>query len=197
MTRASGGRDVTTLVDHFERVLGPIHTGWSVDPDGAPMPFQIVRFAGGADADSVGYSTLGLSRYPLSSPTSGREIRQELLMLAPDSLSPDRVVSLLLQVGSTALRARRALLRGDVIGPAGALVPQSSLTALYVTMPVYFPDAFATFTDEDGDVVIAWLVPISTREADFVSRRGWDAFEDKLVDQDPDLVDFTRAGMSL
>jgi hypothetical protein len=197
MTRASAGRDVTTLVEHFERVLGPIHTGWSVDPDGAPMAFQIVRFTGGADTDSVGYSTLGLSRYPLSSPTSGRAIRQELFMLASDSLSPDRFVSLLLQVGSMALRGRRALLRGDVIGPAGAIVPESNLTALYVTMPVYFPDEFATFAGEDGEVVIAWLVPISTREADFVSRRGWDAFEDKLVEQDLDLVDFARAGMSL
>jgi suppressor of fused protein SUFU len=197
MTRDLVDRDVTTLVEHFERVLGPIHTGWSVDPDGAPMPFQIVRFTGGSDAESVGYATLGLSRYPLSSPTSGRAIRQELFMLASDSLSPDRVVSLLLQVGATALRARRDLLRGDVIGPAGALVPESNLTALYVTMPVYFPDEFATFAGDDGDVVIAWLVPISTREADFVSRRGWDAFEDELVKQGPDLVDLARPGMRL
>jgi hypothetical protein len=161
------------------------------------MPFQVVRFAGGSDADSVGYATLGLSRYPLSSPTSGRAIQHELFMLAPESLSPDLVVSLLLQVGSAALRARRALLRGDVVGPAGPLVPGSALTALYVTMPVYFPDDFATFSGDDGDVVVAWLVPISTQEADFVSRQGWDAFEDRLLEHDPDLVDFERSGLSL
>lgn len=196
MMPASGG-DVPGLVEHFERVLGPIHTGWSADPDGAEMPFQVVRFAGGSDADSVGYATLGLSRHPLSSVTSGRLIRQELLMLAPEALAPDRVVSLLLQVGSMALGTGRALLRGNVIGPAGALVPGSDLTALYVTMPVYFPDEFATFRSDDGDVVVAWLVPITTHEADFVARYGWDSFEDKLADQDPDLVDFQRSGMKL
>ena len=161
------------------------------------MPFQVVRFAGGSDADSVGYATLGLSQHPLLSPTTGRTIRQELLMLAPESQAPDRVVSQLLQVGSMALGAERALLRGNVIGPAGAILPESELTALYVTTPVYFPDEFATFAGPDGDVVVAWLVPITTSEADFISHRGWDAFEDKLADQDPDLVDFQRAGMRL
>lgn len=188
---------MTNLVEHFERVLGPVHTGWAVDPDGEEMPFQIVRFSGGSDVDSVGYATLGLSRYPLSSRSSGRVIRQELLMLAPESLAPDRVVSLLLQAGTMALRSQRALLRGNVIGPAGAIVPKSDLTALYVTMPVYFPDDFATLAGDDGDVVVAWLVPVSTREADFIARRGWGAFEDRLVEQDPDLVDFQRSGMRL
>lgn len=197
MTRDSG-RDMTDLVEHIERVLGPVHTGWSVDPDGAEMPFQVARFTGGSDADSVGYATLGLSRYPLSSPTSGRAIRQEFLMLAPaESLAPDRVVSLLLQVGSMALAARRPLLRGNVIGPAGSIVPKSELSALYATMPAYFPDEFANFAGADGDVVVAWLVPITSGEADFITRCGWDAFEDQLAAQDPDLVDFYRAAMKL
>ncbi|MFF1820698.1 suppressor of fused domain protein [Kribbella sp. NPDC058245] len=196
MTRDSAN-DMTSLVEHFERVLGPIQAGWARDPDGAEMPFQIVRFSGGSDADSVGYATLGLSRYPLLSPTSGRTIRQELLMLAPaESVAPDRV-ALLLQVGSMALARQRVLLRGSVLGPADAIVPTSALTALYVTMPVYFPDEFATFAGADGDVVVAWLVPITTGEADFIASRGWDVFEDRLAEQDPDLVDFHRSGMKL
>ncbi|WP_407359100.1 suppressor of fused domain protein [Microbacterium sp. LTA6] len=196
MTPASD-HDALSLIEHFERTLGPIHSGWSVDPDGAEMPFQLVRFAGGSDAGSVAYATLGLSRQALSSPDPGRFIRQELLILAPDALKPDLVASLLLQVGSMVIGTRRALLRGNVIGPAGPLVPESDLTALYVTVPVYFPDEFATFEGDDGDVVIAWLVPITTGEADFISRHGWDAFEDNLVDQDPDLVDFGRSEMKL
>ena len=112
-------------------------------------------------------------------------------------MAPDRVVSLLHQVGTMALGSRRALLRGDVIGPAGALVPESELTALYVTMPVYFPTEFGTYTAPDGDVVIAWLVPITTREADFISDQGWDRFEDQLAEQDPDLIDFQRSAISL
>ncbi|WP_102193367.1 suppressor of fused domain protein [Microbacterium aurantiacum] len=196
MTPASD-HDAPGLIEHFERTLGPIHSGWSVDADGAEMPFQLVRFAGGSDTDSVGYATLGLSRQALSSPDPGRSIRQELLVLAPEALKPDHVVSLLIQVGSMVIGTRRALRRGNVIGPAGPLVPGSDLTALYVTMPVYFPDEFATFAGDEGDVLIAWLVPITTGEADFISRHGFDAFEDELVDQDPDLVDFRRSEMKL
>lgn len=84
-----------------------------------------------------------------------------------------------------------------MIGPAGALVPGSGLTALYVTMPSYFPRDFATFSGDHGEVVIAWLVPISDREADYLSTHGWDAFEDRLVEQDPDLVNFHRPTMIL
>lgn len=185
-----------SLVDHFERVLGPIHTGWSVDPDGSKMPFQIARFSGGSDVDSVGYATLGLSRYALTSPSTGRGIRQELLIIAPDSLSPDIVVSLLLQVGSVALVAQRALLRGHVIGPAGAMTPGSCLTAFYVTMPTYFCDNFSTFSVNDQDIVVSWLVPISTDEAKFVSREGWSRFEDILAENNPDLIDFQRPGVA-
>lgn len=188
---------VAGLVEHFERVLGPVHTGWSTDPDGAPMPFQIVRFAGGSDSDSVGYSTLGLSRRALVSPTSGRRIREELLMLAPEKMPADTVVSLLLQVGTMVLSSGRPLLRGNVIGPSGPLTPGSALTALYVTMPVYFPDDFATFSDATGDVVIVWLAPISSSEADYVARHGWESFEDQLVTHDPDLIDFQRPTLKL
>lgn len=118
-------------------------------------------------------------------------------MLAPKTLASNRVISLIWQIGSMVLKARRPLLRGDVIGPAGIIVPESEATALYVTMPVYFPNEFATFADANGDVVVAWLVPITTREADFIACQGWDAFEDRLVVSDPNLADFRRVGMSL
>ncbi|MFV0459448.1 MAG: suppressor of fused domain protein [Actinomycetales bacterium] len=161
------------------------------------MPFQIVRFAGGSDSDSVGYSTLGLSRRALVSPTSGRRIREELLMLAPEKMPADTVVSLLLQVGTMVLSSGRPLLRGNVIGPSGPLTPGSALTALYVTMPVYFPDDFATFSDATGDVIIVWLAPISSSETDYVARHGWESFEDQLVTHDPDLIDFQRPTLKL
>lgn len=196
MTSTSDG-DAENLVEHLERTLGPISAGWSVDPDGVEMPFQIVRFARGSDAGSVGYSTLGLSWRALPSPTSRCHIRQELLMLAPGSLTPDHVASLLLQVGASVIGTEQALLRGDVIGPAGPLVPGSELTALYATMPSYFPTEFATFSGDHGKIVIAWLVPIADSEADFVSTYGWEAFEDRLVEQNPDLVDFHRPAMKL
>ena len=64
-------------------------------------------------------------------------------------------------------------------------------------MPAYFPDDFATFEGGHDPIVIAWLVPISRAEASFVAQRGWGAFEDVLVEQNPDLTDFYRGSTKL
>jgi hypothetical protein len=188
---------MAVLVDHFERYLGPIQEGWAVDADGAQMPFQIVRFDHGSGPHTVSFATLGLGRYPLPSPSTGRAIRHELLMLAPERLARGPLPSLIQQIGTAAIAGRRALLRGDVIGPHGPVVAGSQMGAFYVAMPAYFPDDFATCECEEGSVVIAWLVPISATEAEYVARRGWEAFEDRLVEQDPDLTDFGRQPMRL
>ena len=183
------------LIDHLERFLGPIELGWTHDADNVEMPFQVVRFGQGSGPGTVSFSTLGLSRYGLPSSTSGREIRHELLMIMPDSLRDGPVPSLLHQVGMDVLTTERPLLRGDVIGPKGPLVPGSSMEALYVGIPVYFPDEFGACQEDGHSVVIAWLIPISAQEAAYVGRQGWEAFEDRLVEADPDLTDVYRASL--
>lgn len=185
------------LVEHLERFLGPIEAGWSQDADGTKMPFQIVRFAGGSGPGTVSFSTLGLSRIPLHSSVSGKEIRHELLVLTPDSLRDGPLPALIHQVAMIAVHSGHAFLRGDVVGPRGPLVPGSTLEAIYVAMPAYFPDEFASCEENGDPVAIAWLVPISAREADYAARNGWSAFEDRLVDADPDLTDFGRASLPL
>ncbi|WP_432892874.1 hypothetical protein ACQPYH_18525 [Kribbella sp. CA-245084] len=45
--------------------------------------------------------------------------------------------------------------------------------------------------------MIAWLVPIFRSEARYVVSRGWEASEDRLVEQDPELTDFARLPMAL
>ena len=114
-------------------------------------------------------------------------------MIAPESAPSSPVVSAIHQVAIGMLNARRAVLRGEVIGPAGPMAISPRFEALYVAAPVYFSDGFATAVNEDGDAIsIAWLVPITSREAQFVFDNGWDAFESLLVHQDPDLTSFTR-----
>ena len=90
-----------------------------------------------------------------------------------------------------------ALLRGDVIGPGEPLVEGAEVSALYVTAPCYFPVEFGGYSDQEGEIVIAWLAPITTEEADYIIGHGWNAFEDVLADQDPELVDFGRSGVPL
>ncbi|MBO0745953.1 MAG: suppressor of fused domain protein [Candidatus Dormibacteraeota bacterium] len=183
-----------SLVDHLERYLGEIEGGWSVDKDGHDMPFQVVRFPRGSGSGTVSFATLGLSRYPQPS-YSGKEIRQELLMIVPDRLRDGPVPGLLQQIGMEVLAAARPLLRGEVIGPRGSLVAGSPMEAVYAAIPVYFPDDFAVYEGDDEPIVIAWLVPISAREASYVKQYGWEAFEQHLAETDPDLTDVFRPSL--
>lgn len=182
------------LVEHLERHLGKIVDGWSRDEAGERPPFQVVRFADAPVEACIVYSTLGLSGCKLHSPNSGKEIRQELVMLARRDTAHAEVAPILQQVGREAVATRHAWLRGDVIGPRGALLSGSRLEALYVANPVYFPLGFEHCKVASGlDVVLAWLVPISAKEACFVRENGWDAFEDAVERTDPDLTDPYRA----
>ncbi len=70
------------------------------------------------------------------------------------------------------------------------------MEALYVAIPVYFPDASQLYEPVEGDpIVLAWLVPVTATEARFAKEHGYDAFEDLLVEKDPDLRDLGRAAI--
>ena len=71
------------------------------------------------------------------------------------------------------------------------------MQALYVTSPCYFPDEFASCEAPLGSIILAWLVPIGVNEAAYVRSHGWKAFEDRLLESDPDLIDISRAELDL
>jgi suppressor of fused protein SUFU len=176
------------VVEHLESFCGPIVEGWQTDPDGKKMPFQIVRLERGPIEGTVTFSTLGLAFHQLSSASSSKLIRHELVMLARSNAIPDNLPVVLQQVAAEAVSRGNAYLRGEVIGPRGRLFPGSDFTALYVAIPVYFPDEFAAV----DQVAFAWLIPITTEEAGFVAVNGWPKFEDLLLREDPDLLDMKR-----
>jgi hypothetical protein len=62
---------------------------------------------------------------------------------------------------------------------------------------MYFPDGFATCNSGSSPTVIAWLVPMSSREADFVTGTGWEAFEAALVEQNPPVINWHRKSLNL
>lgn len=184
---------MANIVQHFERFLGPITGGWSMDPDGQRMHTQILQFQDSSLDGVVAYSTLGLARHELISPSSGKPIRLELLMMVRRGDFERFVPSLLQQLADESIQEGRALLRGEVIGPRGMLDPNTSLTALYVCAPAYQPDEFSICHDPDGPIVIAWLIPLFPEEANFALTHGWEALEDLLVEHEPDLSDWHRA----
>ena len=167
--------------------------GWNQNADGDKMPFQIAEFR--SDGRFF-FATLGLARISLHSFESGKMIHHELLIILDEGQEMEFIPSILEQLAMTAVESGHAFLRGQVVGPAGPIVPDSAMEAFYVASPVYLPDSFATYSSDEGDVVIAWLVPISSAEAALVRDAGWKAFEDRLLAENPVLDDLHRSSLA-
>lgn len=183
---------MSTVIDHLERHLGVIKRGWQTDERGRRMPFQVVEFSSGPWTGTAVFATLGVNRHDLHSRNSGKRLRHELVMITNASWAAGTAPALLQRTGLTCLENDHGLLRGDTIDCDGPFLEGSSLTWLYVASPAYLPDDFASCIDAGETVIFAWVVPISEREADFVGRAGWAAFEQLLVEADPDLTDLLR-----
>lgn len=182
-----------TIAEHLEKHLGPMHGGTKVrlaKGRRAPEIF-IASFPDRPVNRAITYSTLGLSEYELEQEDGGN-LRQELLFSCRLPRDRDEPVSLLMAVAADVISAGRALPRGHVVGPAGPLIEDSRLEALYCAAPVYFDDDFHVFRELHPPVVFVLLIPITAAEAEFVEREGWEAFEDLLVEQDADLLDLNR-----
>lgn len=171
----------------LERYLGIIQQGWKHDTDGNAMTFQLIQCKQGMLPNVITYGTLGLSHHLFQG------IRQELFIMVDENENQSFFPSILHQVAMMAYSTHRPFLRGEVIGPYGPMIPDSKMEAFYVAAPTYLPDEFHIY--EDGTpppIVQVWLVPISSSEANYVQEHGWDAFEDLLVEKQPDLLSFMR-----
>ncbi|MEU5260412.1 suppressor of fused domain protein [Amycolatopsis sp. NPDC021455] len=186
------------LIEHLEARLGLITGGWSKDEEGRPREFRVAAFAEGVIPGARSFSTIGLSRHDLVSPRSGRKLRLELVAGERGGPGAEYLPGLVGQVADELLASHRALLRGDVVGPRGPLVPGSRMEAWYAAAPVYYDDGFAGVDLDDGNrAAIVWLVPISRREAEFVSANGRREFENELIKHDPDLLNLHRLELPL
>lgn len=148
---------------------------------------ELLLFEDEPCAGAVTMVTAGLSSLPR------HPLDEELLMSVwKDSLTTD--LQLVLEfVARQLAEGREPLTHGDVIGPAGPLVPTTKMAALYVCRPTYFPDEVATFDlDGGGTGRVWWLIPIHALEARLVEDQGAEAFEDILVREDPDLLSLER-----
>ena len=180
---------IASLPEHYERYLGEIARGWSDEKQ--THRIQIVSFECQPVLGVRTYASLGLSRQIVDLP-GNRQIRQELLMSANDEFSAAAVAGLVLSLAEKVVGRGKALLRGEVIGPATPVVAGSTLTAIYVTNPSPFEKALTEFNSEFPPTVFAYLVPITGAEATLVREQGWRWFEDQLEQQDPDIWNLAR-----
>ncbi|MDP9244628.1 MAG: suppressor of fused domain protein [Chloroflexota bacterium] len=156
------------LIDHLEAFLGPITGGWIEGATGDRLPFQVVWFDDAPEKDLATYSTLGLSRHALESPT--KTIRQELLVSVEERFASPQLGSVLTTLGEMVLAEHRPVLRGGVLPPRDAIVPESALSAFYAAAPVALPDAFAVFGGSQPHTVFFGWCP-SPRQRPTLSAR--------------------------
>ena len=188
---------ISPLIAHVETYLGVLKSGWKNSRDNVQMPFQVIQTTEGAISGICCYSTIGLSHFDLASSTSEKIIHQELFIAVNDTFNPRNIPSILQGVGQQRLQFNTALLRGQVIGPReGVVIADTIFSALYVAMPAYWPDQFATCKVDARSIVFAWLVPITATEAKFIDVHGWSAFEDTLCDTHIDMCDLCRGEMT-
>lgn len=124
-------------------------------------------------------------------------LNEELVMACWFEEQVDELASVVELLVRQLAEGRDPLLYGDVVGPAGPLVPGASMDAIFVCEPTYYPAEFSSFVSVDGcKVQVRWLIPIHTVEARVVADRGARALEELLEKEDPDLLSLHRDAVS-
>lgn len=184
------------LIAHLESFLGEI-SGGSRNDDATPPGVQVVWFGPDVPFDGVvTVATLGLSNHHLAQPSGG--LHQELLMHVPSrGRLPGIAAGVLFQVAGELIARGRGLCNGEVLGPRNRLFGEGETTAVVAASPVYLPDEFAVCEAAAGPVVMTWLMPITTTEAEYAQTHGWAALQDAFVAANPDLTDPGRAGVDI
>lgn len=178
-----------SIVAHLEAHLGTLAQAWVNE---AHPEMGVAMFTDPPWEDALVLATAGLSHHPLDMP-SGAKVRHELVMpLAADEAEPgpatlSSLVGLLMFLSDGLIDMKRSPGRGQVI-----LLPQDvaealRFAAIYCSAPTFLEDDFALIRATDPPTVLIWTIPIQQAEANYIAAEGWNAFEDRLVDAEPDL----------
>jgi hypothetical protein len=189
---------VSKLVDHLESCLGTVLHEWSELPDLLGTGVQINQHDSAPRGVALTLATLGLSRYPLRSVSSGETIYHELLLFASRPAEPFNLPAVLAQIAHLTITRKRAILKGDILGSGGPLLNNSRMEGFFAALPLPLPPDLASVQDDDGrGIALVWLVPITAAEATWARTHGWQAFEKELDRQCADRLDWYRGEMVL
>jgi len=180
------------LRQHIDRYCGPKPSGLHREER---LGISVARFDDLPDRGLITSITIGLAAHLLGQ-KSGRGIRQELMTCADERYAHLPWHEILLAVGKQILDRDAALMRGEVIGPAGPLFPEatwSHVTALMCTSPTMFDEDFGETICDDNPLVIVELVPITSGEAQWIRKNGWSAFFDRVNAGEVDIFDLARS----
>ena len=184
-----------SIIDHFERFLGPIQESWQLMQDGEKCPFQVVRCTGRVENTSI-FCTLGLGNHSFKETLdlTGQPVRHELLIAIPESFGTGTIPALVQQLGVISLERHKAFLRGEVIGGSHFVFSGLQFRGFYASTPSFVEgDDFDIYVRQDGQpVVMIWMIPVYEREIEFIRTQGWNRFEDLIIMKNLDPVELLR-----
>jgi len=187
--------ELSPTIIHLERYLGRIEHGWE-SPGLSDSSLQIVQCGDGEVKSAQAFCTLGLSDNLLKSAQSGKNIRQEIFVMVKKGQLHPQIPAIIHQVAIDATNAGRAILRGETIRKLGSLAGRPDLTAIYATLPIYYPKEFWTLKHPAiGEIAFCWMLPITTKEVSFLCQNGWSSFEELLDNANFDLFDLDRPSL--
>ncbi len=186
-------KPVAPLIQHFENHLGLIARGSRYKSDKAPL-VQIIVFENQPVPEAITFSTLGLSKHLLLY-RPGEYTRQELITCTYKGANASRLEAITLVLAEDVLEHHYAAVRGTVNSPSGPICPGSSLEAFYFATPIAYPEGFDVFKESEPPTYLYWAIPVTVAEAQFVRVNGGNAFEDMLLNLEPDLLDLNRASI--
>jgi len=181
---------LSTLPDMLENVFGRILHGWSRDPEGRAMPFQVVEFAHPSGERT--FATLGLSRVELCRSSCDCVQREELFIrVRPESLMA--IPAILQDLGLETIRRGLGHSHGQIIGPRGPLAEGSQCTALMCLVnDVGSTNPLVVTPDEGCPITLCRVLPITDAEIALVRDHGMAKFDAVLRTTPVDLTDLSR-----
>ncbi|WP_185247219.1 suppressor of fused domain protein [Chryseobacterium bernardetii] len=183
------------LIEHIEKYLGAITSGESVNNDEFGK-LIFCKFQNQPNNNITTYLTLGLSDHILNLKEK-KWARMELLAGVYSSQENSKMNDLLLYISDRMLRTHNAILRGQAIGIPDNIFDNKGLKSVYVSIPVFFEDGFATFEETTPATIFAWIFPLYENERDFINKNGWNKFEDELEVADCDFWNLNRKPLDI
>lgn len=161
-------------------------------------PLEIAEYWDTPCLDAVVLATVGTNSLlgdPLNNPHHA--LNQELIFMCYKHFLDERLIKLIALIAGDVKASGFPLSRGSILGPAGPILPTTTMEALYNSSPSYYEPEFHHLNVECVDIDFFWLIPIYRIEAEWIVKHGGDEFESLLEAQDPDLLDLTRSPLSL
>ena len=175
------------MINHVEKYIGTISHGSKSD-SGSQYKLNIAAIPSSPNRDLKTYITLGLSKHDLN-----YKSRFEILFVCSLKYDENQIFPFLRWLAETIIENKKILLRGQVIYLPRSIVDSTKMDALYVSAPFYFDDDFQVCYGEHYNIVFPLLVPLYKQEAELVEKKGWNAFEQFLLDNEVDnLSDMNR-----